>query len=338
MINKRDYDTILNEYFDIEHRETRKVMLNINEADQNQVLSALTSKLYDHIVDRVDDIDFGDIPSTKGDITKLDRYQKLVDCVSVMRQLLEEYKQDVKPIGIIEKAIENVAQRKELFEKAFRYQVELPMITYSTIVLSIISSTSFLVSTCIEFIKIPSQDEFSVILDKVALTKSKSNLLFNNLEKFNTACDKGQIDNCLEVIIKNNMKNLTGVEVGFVVGGVAMAGLLLNIIPILRELIFFFYYSRTRVSDYFDIQADLLQMNAYNVQSNETMKKSEREKIAKKQIKIAELFRKMSNKIAVNTKESEVKATKDIVQANKEKARTTDLMDSIPDSASSALF
>lgn len=338
MINKRDYDTILNEYFDIEHRETRKVMLNINEADQNQVLSALTSKLYDHIVDRVDDIDFGDIPSTKGDITKLDRYQKLVDCVSVMRQLLEEYKQDVKPIGIIEKAIENVAQRKELFEKAFRYQVELPMITYSTIVLSIISSTSFLVSTCIEFIKIPSQDEFSVILDKVALTKSKSNLLFNNLEKFNTACDKGQIDNCLEVIIKNNMKNLTGVEVGFVVGGVAMAGLLLNIIPILRELIFFFYYSRTRVSDYFDIQADLLQMNAYNVQSNETMKKSEREKIAKKQIKIAELFRKMSNKIAVNTKESEVKATKDIVQANKEKARTADLMDSIPDSASSALF
>lgn len=338
MINKRDYDTILNEYFDIEHRETRKVMLSINEADQNQVLSALTSKLYDHIVDRVDDIDFGDIPSTKGDITKLDRYQKLVDCVSVVRQLLEQYKQDLKPIRIIEDAIDNVIERKELFEKGFRYQVELPMITYSTIVLSIISSTSFLVSTCIEFIKIPSQDEFSVILDKVALTKSKSNLLFNNLEKFNNACDKGQIDNCLEVIIKNNMKNLTGVEVGFVVGGVAMATLLLNIIPILRELIFFFYYSRTRVSDYFDIQADLLQMNAYNVESNETMKKSEREKIAKKQLKIAELFRKLSNKIAVNTKECEVKATKDIIQSNKEKARTTDLMDSIPDSASSALF
>lgn len=338
MINKKDYDTILNEYFDIEHRETRKVMLNINEADQNQVLSALTSRLYDHIVDRVDDIDFGDIPNTKGDITKLDSYQKLVDCVSIMRQLLEEYKQDVKPIGIIEKAIQNIGARKELFEKAFRYQVELPMITYSTIVLSIISSTSFLVSTCIEFIKIPSQDEFNVILDKVALTKSKSNLLFHNLEKFNTACDKGQIDNCLETIIKNNMKNLTGVEVGFVVGGVAMAGLLLNIIPILRELIFFFYYSRTRVSDYFDIQADLLQMNAYNLQNNETMKKSERDKIVKKQLKIVDLFRKISNKIAINTKECEVKATKDIVQSNKEKARTTDLMDSIPDSASSALF
>lgn len=338
MINPRDYNTILENYFDIEHRETRKVMLNINEADQNQVLTALTSKLYDHIVDKVDDIDFGTIPNTKGDITKLENFDRMQDCLSLVRQLLTEYKQDLKPVQIIQYAIYNIAQRKELFEKAFRYQVELPMITYSTIVLSIVSSTSFLVSTCIEFIKSPTQDNFEVILDKVALVKTKSNLLFNNLDKFNDACDKGQIDNCLETIIKNNMKNLTGVEVGFVVGGIAMAGLLLNIIPILRELIFFFYYSRTRVSDYFDIQADLLQMNAYNLQSNSTLNKAEREKIVKKQMKIVELFRKISNKVAIDTKQCEVKATKDIVQSNKEKVRTTDLMDSVPDSASSALF
>lgn len=338
MINPRDYNTILENYFDIEHRETRKVMLNINEADQNQVLTALTSKLYDHIVDKVDDIDFGTIPNTKGDITKLENFDRMQDCLSLVRQLLTEYKQNTNPVEIIQDAIDNIAERKELFEKAFRYQVELPMITYSTIVLSIVSSTSFLVSTCIEFIKSPTQDHFEVILDKVALIKTKSNLLFNNLDKFNDACDKGQIDNCLETIIKNNMKNLTGVEVGFVVGGIAMAGLLLNIIPILRELIFFFYYSRTRVSDYFDIQADLLQMNAYNLQSNSTLNKAEREKIVKKQMKIVELFRKISNKVAIDTKQCEVKATKDIIQSNKEKARTTDLMDSVPDSASSALF
>lgn len=337
MINRKDYDTILNEHFDLDDRETRKVMLNINESDQNQVLTALTSKLYDHIVDKVDDIDFGDIPNTKGDITKLESFTKLTDCVSVIKSLLVEYKQDTKSIDIIDKAINNIIDRKELFEKGFRYQVELPMITYSTMVLSIISSTSFLVSSCIEFIKIPTQDEFEIILDKVSLVKTKSNLLFNNLSKFNDACDKGQIDNCLETIIKNNTKNLTGVEVGFVVGGIAIAGLLLNIIPILRELIFFFYYSRTRVSDYFDIQADLLQMNAFAVQNNDTLKKVEREKIAKKQLKIVDMFRKVSNKISVNNKESEIKASKDIIQGNKQ-VKTSELMDSIPDSASSALF
>lgn len=338
MINPRDYDKIITEHFDITHNETRKVLLNINEADQNQVLTALTSRLYEHIVEKVDDIDFGTIPNSKGDITMVDNYDRLVDCTNVIESLLVEYKQDLKPIKTIKDAIENVKTRKELFQKGFRYQVELPMITYSTIVLSIISSTSFLVSTCIEFIKIPSQEEFGVILDKVALVKTKSNLLFNNLERFNIACDKKQIDNCLDVVIKNNMKNLTGVEVGFVVGGIAMAGLILNIIPILRELIFFFYYSRTRVSDYFDIQADLLQMNAYAVQNNDTMKKADRERIAKKQMKIVELFRKISNKVAIDTKESEVKATKEIVKSKDDKVKTSDIMDSVPDSASSALF
>lgn len=338
MINPRDYDIIMREHFDITHDETRKVLLNINEADQNQVLTALTSRLYEHIVARVDDIDFGTIPNSKGDITMVDNFDKLLDCLDVMESLLVQYKQDTKPVKTIKLAIENVKERKELFEKGFRYQVELPMITYCTIVLSIISSTSFLVSTCIEFIKIPSQDEFGVVLDKVSLVKSKSNLLFNNLDRFNKACDKNQIDNCLEVVIKNNMKNLTGVEVGFVVGGVAMASLILNIIPILRELIFFFYYSRTRISDYFDIQADLLQMNAYSVQNNDTMKKTDREKIAKKQMKIVELFRKISNKVAIDTKKSEVKATKDVIKSSSERVKTSDLMDSIPDSASSALF
>lgn len=338
MINPKDYDRIITEHFDITHDETRKVLLNINEADQNQVLTALTSRLYEHIVDKVDDVDFGTIPNSKGDITMVDNYDRLLDCLDVMESMLIEYKQDLKPVKTIKEAIDNVKERKELFQKGFRYQVELPMITYSTIVLSIISSTSFLVSTCIEFIKVPSQEEFAVILDKVALVKTKSNLLFNNLERFNRACDKKQIDNCLEVVIKNNMKNLTGVEVGFVVGGVAMAGLILNIIPILRELIFFFYYSRTRISDYFDIQADLLQMNAYAVQNNDTMKKNDRERIAKKQMKIVELFRKISNKVAIDTKESEVKATKEIVKSSNEKVKTSDIMDSVPDSASSALF
>ena len=46
------------EFFDITDTETRKVLLAVNEADQNKVLVSLTSKLYDNVVDRIDDIDF----------------------------------------------------------------------------------------------------------------------------------------------------------------------------------------------------------------------------------------------------------------------------------------
>lgn len=337
MINHLDYDRIMKEHFDLEDRETRKVLLNINEADQNQVLTALTSKLYDHIVQKVDDIDYGNIPNTKGDITKLDNYDKLVDCLDVIKSILLEYKQDTKPVNIINDAISNLIKDKELYEKAFRYNVELPMIMYSTIGLSIVSSTSYLVSTCIEFIKIPSEDTFDIVLDKVALVKTKSNLLFTNLEKFNSCAQSGQIEKYMDVVIKNGTKNMTGAEVGFVVGGIALAGIILNIIPIIRELIFFFYYSRTRVSDYFDIQADLLQMNSYNIQYNETLDKQQRDRIVKKQNSIVELFRKISNKLAIKTKDSENKATKEIIQSNN-KVKTSEIMETLPDSASSALF
>lgn len=337
MINRNDYNKIINEHFDIEDRETRKVLINIDEADQNAVLNALTSKLYDNIVNKVDDIDYGDIPNTKGDITKLENFEKLSDCIELMEGLLKEFKQDPTPVLIVKKALNNIIERKDLFERGFRYNVELPIVMYSTISLSIVSSISFLISTCVEFIKSPAQDDFSLIIDKMAIAKSKQNLLFKNLERFNKSCDKGEIDKCLDYVIKSNIKNLTGMEMGMVAGGIALTGLILNIIPILRELIFFFYYTRTRVSDYFDIQADLLQMNAYNIQNNQTMNKQEREKISKKQLKIVDLFRKVSNKLAIEVKQSEVKATKEIASDTKQ-YKTSEIMDSVPDSASSVLF
>jgi len=331
------FDKVIDEYFDITHDETRKVLLAIDEADQNQVLTNLTSKLYDHIVDKVDDIDFGNIPETKGDITKLDSYDKLSNCLQVMHDLLLEYKQDLTPIKNIEEAFENVKDRKELFEKGFRYNIEFIMVTYSSITLAIVSSISFMIASCIDFIKTPTDETFDVIVDKLSLTRTKQNLLFDNLAKFNKACDKNQIDNGLEFLLKNNIKNFTGVDIGLVAGGLAIIGILLNIIPIIRELIFFFYYSKVRVSDYFDIQANLLQMNAYNLQSNEELNKEDRDRISKKQFKIVDLFRKASNAIAISNKECEVKATKDLSDDNK-KYKTNELSDSIPDSASSALF
>jgi hypothetical protein len=91
-----------------------------------------------------------------------------------------------------------------------------------------------------------------------------------------------------------------------------------------------------RVSDFFDIQADLLQMNAYNVQHNENIDSEKREHIVSKQLKIVELFRKIANKIAINGKKAEVDATKEITNTSK-KMKINDISDDVPESVS-ALF
>lgn len=335
----QQYNYIIKEYYDITDDETRKILVSVTEAEKNQVLSSLTNKLYNDIVDKVDDIDFGTIPMSKGDITKIDNWNRLTECVATLDDIMIEYHQDTRNnLDVIKTAMSNMIERKDLFTKAFQMNLELPIVIYSTITLSIVSSVSFMISSCIEFVKSPNKDSFDVEIDKVALKKTKDNVLFDNLRKFNEACRKGQIDKTIDFIIKNRVKNFTGAEVGLIVGGIALIGIILNIIPILRELIFFFYYSRVKMSDYFEVQADLLQMNAYNVESNTAIDKEDKKKIVKKQMKIVDTFRKIANAIGIDNKSSEVKATKEISKTSNEKYKYTDLNDSLPDSVASEIF
>lgn len=337
-----EYTQAINEYFDITDTETRKILLAVNEADQNKVLVSLTSKLYDNVVDKVDDIDFGEIEMTKGDIEKLPNFNTLSECLINMRQLLIEFKQDTKPVDTITECIANLIDSKHIWTKAYGVNAELPMITYNTMVLAIIEATSYMVSMCVEFIKSPSQDTMQVMIDKSALTKSKGHMLFKNIDSFNSAYRKGQVEKAMMHVIdesakKKNFVGFYGIGVGAAVVGIA--GLLFCIIPIIRELIFLFYYNRVRVSDFFEVQADLLQINAYNVENNRLdLTKEERKNISSKQLKIAEKFRAISRNIAVQASDAENKASKEIKKEDSKKYKASDVMEELPDSASSALF
>lgn len=335
------------EHLDMSDRLTRKAILHLNEAEQGGVLTALTSKLYDNIVSKVDDIDYGDIPATKGDITELQNYQKLEECTSLLRDILKEYKQDTGPIDEIATAISNVSTRKSTFEKAFKYNVELPTIMYNNVVLTIISAVSYMIATTIEFMKTPNRDSFQITLDKVAYAKTKNNMLYQNLKKFNKCCKNGDFDKAMDHVIKHRVDKLVEQNLGeaaATIGAISVAGavalgvlVVLNIIPILREMVFFFYYSRMRVSDFFDIQADLLQMNAYNVENNSAKTNEDKERIVSKQLKIVELFRKIANKISFTGRKAEVESTKEIANSSK-KMKIGELGEEVPDTVTSALF
>jgi len=349
----QEYARAMNEFFDITDTETRKVLLAVNEADQNKVLVSLTSKLYDNVVDRVDDIDFGEIERSKGDIEKLPNFETLHECLNNMARLLIEFKQDTKPVDTIAESISDIIESKGIWTKAYAINAELPIITYNTITLAIIEATSYMVSMCVDFVKSPSQDTMQIMIDKSALTKSKGHLLFKNLESFNDAYRKGQVEKAMTHVLDEAMskktidssrKNFIG-GIGFYTGGAAVAavvgvaGLLFCIIPIIRELIFLFFYYRVKISDFFEVQADLLQVNSYNVQNNRLdLTKEERKKISAKQMKVADDFRKISRKIAVDGSQAEKSASKDIKAEDNKKYKASEIMDELPDSAASSLF
>lgn len=338
-----EYTRAMNEFFNFADTETRKILLAVNEADQNKVLVSLTSKLYDNVVDKVDDIDFGEIEMTKGDIEKLPNFKTLHECLNNMARLLIEFKQDTKPVDTIAECVSNLYESKSMWTKAYAVNAELPMVTYNTMVLAVIEATSYMVSMCVEFIKSPSQDTMQILIDKSALTKSKGHMLFKNIELFNSAFNKGQVEKAMMHIIDENAKkkNFVGIYGGIGVGAavVGIAGLLFCIIPVIRELIFLFYYTRVRVSDFFEVQADLLQVNAYNIENNRLdLTKEERKNISTKQMKTAEKFRKVSRAIAIEVSTAESKATKEVKNEDNKKYKASDIMEELPDSASSALF
>lgn len=334
-----DTDIIIREYIDLSDKDTLHKVVAMQEANQNQFLVALTSKLYDKIQEKATKIDYTTIEISKGDITKIQNYKSMVECLGIIRQLVLEYKEQTLPVDIVADAINNIKTRKQLFTKAFAIGSSFPILTYDNIVLAIVESISFLITTCIEYVKDPGSDTFQMALDKVAYNRTEQNLLFNTLRKFNESCRTKELDKALNMIMSQAISNreaaelkeeddiriandhpfLTDEEEGddIVVHDEKLAegkiGTVLSyagtkillwiaklFIPIIRNITYYFFYHKQKISNYYEDQANLLQMNAYNVQANQNLSADKRAKIFAKQMKIVEKYRKRSNEMNID--------------------------------------
>lgn len=326
-----NYKEVISEHFDMTDSRTRKILLNLDEADQSSVLLSLTSKLYSMIVDKIDDIDYGEIPDTKGDITLLSQYNRMNDCIDTLTKILQKYRQPLDSIDTIRAAMDNIENDRDLYKRGFATKIEIIMTTYNSIVLAIIASLSYMIAVTVEFIK-DGTNGFKAQLDKAGIARTKDSLTYSNLVAFNAACSKGQIRNGFEPLIKARARNLAVTTLGAISAGIAVAGVIMNILPILRELVYFFYAGRVRVSQYFDVQADLLEMNAQMLKSHDVeATEDENKHVANRQISIANAFRKIANFFSFKTKEADRNATNEIKRDSKS-MNIDDVVDTVPDS------
>jgi hypothetical protein len=214
---ENDYNKIIREYFDLSDRYTRQYIVSLEDAGREQLLNALSSALYDKIiVDKVEDIDFGSIPLSRGDITKVEGFDGTEQCINIIRQLVLEYRQNTAIVDVVATAISNIKERKGLFIKAYSLNVELPMLIYNLVVLSIERATSLLIATCIEYVKDPTAPSMKAALNKAAYSKSMDDIMFKQLISFNNMCAKGQLDKILEEAMKHPVKEEVELQYGTV--------------------------------------------------------------------------------------------------------------------------
>ena len=355
-----DINQIIRENMDLNDKETIRRLNIMNEANQNLFLVALTSKLYDKIQEKATRIDFSTIEQSRGDITKIQNFKSMVECVSIIQKIVKEYKESTVAIDTIAIAIDNVNMRSRMFKKAFAIGSSLPMLTYNSICLSIVESISFLISVCIEYIKTPGNETFQMALDTVAYNKAMQNLLFANLVKFNQSCKTRELDNAMELVMSQAVSNREAADIMYQQAEIPIAkdhpflsdeeiragqtivihdedeaetqqvqqesrlGAALSyagnkillwicklFIPIIRQVVYFFYYHKQKMSDYWEDQANLIQMNAMTMMAeNDRIPEDKKKEIYAKQMKVVEKYRKRANELSIDYNISKKNAEK----------------------------
>ena len=333
-----DYLKIVYEYCDLSDPDFKKRLIYVNEAEQNKVLMSLTAKLYANIVDKANEIDYGDIPETKGDITKLKNYGMMVDTVATLRDIVKEFKQDPKAVNVISEAIANVETRKDEFTKAFRLGYEIPKLIYCTTVLAINDSIAYMIASCIEFIKTPKTESFDMVLDVMRYKKAKDYLIFSNLDKLNREFKNGNIDKIMKAISKGAVDkamteavdsiNLANPKVdkklslaGTILLGVALAAvaiILFTILGIFQDIVFFFYNTKNKYSQYLEMQAMVMEANANNLDVNHPeWDDAKKKEVYDRQMKLVDKWRNRAEKWRVTAKKAEVDTERELKNIKK---------------------
>lgn len=209
---------IIREHFDMTDNYTRRFIASLNESGQEQLIAALSSALYDKIVAKVDDIDFGTIPQSRGDITKVQGFTNTEQCIDIIRKLVIQYNQKTDIVDSIISAINNIRDRKDLFTKAFVIKADMPIMIYNLMVLAVERSVSLIIATCIQFVKDPTSSTVKTALDKVAYEKTMDDMLFKQLISFNALCKTGTMDKTLNSSMKSKSVHEEVDVVGSILG------------------------------------------------------------------------------------------------------------------------
>lgn len=328
---KEVFSEAVQKYMDFHDIETNNRLHSLDEAEQNSFLVSLTNKLYRMMISRVDEIEYGDIPNTKGDITRLPKYKDIKETIEVLKSIFKQYKESEKPILEIENALSYVENYQDIFMSCYAGKIELGIMIYNNICLAIIASISYMISVCIEYIKSTRNDGMEIVLKKNKISRVKESLLYESLIKFNDASRKGDIENTLRPLIKAKVKNFAQIA-PILFGVMSVIGLILGCISMLKDIVYFFYATRARVSQYFDLQAGLLEMNAEMLKNSDVETVGDKNRVIERQLAIARRFHKVADYIAIDNASAERNATSDIKNDN-QKYKMDDVENNVDDGA-----
>lgn len=292
-------------------KEDRDYMKTMNKEDIHQINGTLVQNLYGSVMKRKN-IDFGDIPDSKGDIEKVKYYDSIMESLNVLTEIFRKNNINDGTVSEIKQCISNMKMFKNQFMTGFRTNHEFIMITYNAMVMAIVDATTSVTSWYIDYIVSTPNIGTPINLD-IKQGKKRGLVSLDNIRKFNSACDNGNMAKTLNYLIDQQKKGFVGADDVIITGIIVMG--LLSIVPIIRELIFFYYHSRVKISDYLEMQSEFLEMNKLAIESSGKGPKEKKE-ILRKQDKIVKKMRRTADKLAINNVDTNDVVKKELKNEN----------------------
>jgi len=282
----------------------------LSEADLSVVNNTMVSNLYRSAIEK-SHVDFDSIPDSKGDLTKFSGFKSMMDTIDLLHHLSDKMNSNIGELNIVETAISNIINFRESFEKGFKLEKEFIILQYNVLVFACIKGLSSIISSYIDFVKRPDKTEFMLIQS----SHMSGQPCINNLEKFNMCVRNGDFAKVMKTVIESGRNSFVGTET-LMIGSLIMGGVLI-LVPLMRELIFYFYYSRLKLSDYLKTQAIFLEINKNNIMMNSSIPGKDKKTILDRQHKTIILLRNLSDKIRVNDVTALSHSVKDLNSENK---------------------
>ncbi|MBS4063878.1 MAG: hypothetical protein KGZ74_04930, partial [Chitinophagaceae bacterium] len=230
--------------------------MQLSEVEKINISRNLIDKIYVNIAEKYNTIDFETIPASNGKIIKMKEYANLKESIELMKSIAKDSKQTIPEIDVLNTAITNIERFQDIFYMGFVNKNASVILMYNILTLSVYCGTSLMISVLVDYINMGNTDTVQLIINK-KYNKKGSYLLIESLKKFNETVKNGSFMKMIDASYNKNdqlNESVTFTVLTIVAAIVAVFA----IVPLTKELIFLFYYTRMRLSEAAELQAKLI--------------------------------------------------------------------------------
>lgn len=250
------------------------------------------------------------IYKSKGDVCKIQNID--VTC-AVIKALSNSKQANIAKYGKeLDILYKNIHERKNLFTRAAAnlkgsdVSIIKPntyaFYIYAICVQTLVGATSHAVSYACNQVKQPGK------------------LLTDHLPNLNKEFKSGNMDKMIKVLLGmyKEEKGSTTESIVAIVLGIGVLAAIVTCAFMIRVIAFYFYYTRVQLADYFEHQANFLNVHKAEVQSNANLDSAQKQSVINAQKKWAERFMALSEFFAVEDIAAERKVEVAVKEANKD--------------------